>query len=188
MCEQPRNEPAGNENDCHQNSNPGYAANQRQKNVRQSHRRLLVARRQYQDRKQNQHEHREQVFDDQPTHRDVARGRVQIVVVREHAQQDDGAGHGNRQSEQNASRPGPAKRPSREAAQQGGNEALAQSAGDCHAAYRQQVFHLEVKPHAKHQQNDTDLRHLIGRVLVGNKAGRSRTNGDPRQQIADDWR
>ena len=50
-------------------------------------------------RQQDEREHREQVLDDEPADRDVAGLRVQVVVVGEHANQDDRAGDGQRHAE-----------------------------------------------------------------------------------------
>ena len=51
------------------------------------------------NRQQHQHEHRHQILDHQPADGDMADRRVQIVMVGQHAEQNDRAGDGNRQAE-----------------------------------------------------------------------------------------
>ena len=43
-------------------------------------------------------------------------------------------------------------------------------------------------PHAKQEQDDADLRQLGGEMDIGDKPGGKRSNGDPRQQVADQRR
>jgi hypothetical protein len=57
---------------------------------------------------QHQDQDREEVFDDQPTHRDMTRRRVQVAVVGEDPHEHDGARHGDRQAEDDPGRPPPA--------------------------------------------------------------------------------
>ncbi len=45
-----------------------------------------------------------------------------------------------------------------------------------------------MQPHPEHQQNDADLRQLVGQRLVGDEARRERPEQHAREQIADQRR
>ena len=91
----------------------------------------------------------------------MAGRRVQLPVVRQHPHQHDGAGHDDRQAEDEAagqaqpSAWAPAA-PSRVAT------ALAEGAGNGHATHGEQVFEMELEADAEHEQDDADLGELLG--------------------------
>jgi hypothetical protein len=47
---------------------------------------------------------------------------------------------------------------------------------------------VEVKSDAEHQQDDADLRKLLGKGAIGDEAGSRWTDDDPCKQVADDRR
>ena len=47
---------------------------------------------------------------------------------------------------------------------------------------------MELQAHAEHQQDDADLRELLGQRRVGDEARRVRPDEHPGEQVADDGR
>ena len=149
---------------------------------------MPVVSRAEQRRKKHQRHDREQVFDDQPPDRDVARLRVQIVVVRKDAHENDGAGDGQRHSENQACRPVPAKRAREEHAQHSRHRTLDNGARNGDAPHGQQFFDVELEPDAEHEQNDADFGELFCQRRVGDEAGCVRPHQRARQQVTDNRR
>ena len=70
----------------------------------------------------------------------------------------------------------------------GGHRTLRDGSGNGDAAHREQFFDVELEADAEHQQNDADLRQLLGQRGVGDEAGSVRTDQRARQQVTDDRR
>ncbi len=118
----------------------------------------------------------------------MAVGRVQRVIVHQHACQDYRAGHGNGHAKNQAGPPRPAQQARRDRSEAGGDEDLHQRARNGDVAHGHQIFHMEVQPDAKHEENDANFRGLGGKLMIGDKAGGERAHRHARQQIADNWR
>ena len=139
-------------------------------------------------RHQHQHEHREQILDDQPADRDVPGRRVQLAVVREHADEDHGARDRQRHAEDDAGAQAPAGALDDERPDRGRDQALDDRAGDRDALHREQVLEVELQADAEHQQDHADLGELLGDVAIGDEPGRVRPDHQPGQEVADDRR
>jgi hypothetical protein len=137
-------------------------------------------------RQQYENDHREHVFDDQPSNRDVTRGGVKLMTVREHADQDHGAGNGERQAEDNRRRPAPAEHVRGQCAERGGDETLQDRAWDRHSPHGQQFVEMELQPDPEHQEDDADFSELLGEMNIRRVAGRVGANDDSSQEVTDD--
>ena len=78
------------------------------------------------------------------------------------AQQDDRAGHRQRQTEHQAGAERPAQEIGKPHAQHRGAGDLGNGAGNGDGANRQEVFQGEVQADAEHQQDDADLGQIVG--------------------------
>ena len=85
-------------------------------------------------------------------------------------------------------RPVPPERAREQRAQNRGDRALRDGARDGDAPDREQFLDVELQADAEHQQNDADLRELLGQRGVGDEARRVRADERPGQQVADDRR
>ena len=139
-------------------------------------------------RQHDQHEDGEQVLDDQPADGDMARPGVQVAGVGQHAQQDDRAGHRDRQAEDDGRREAPSGGQTDPGPQHRGDQAPHQGPGHHDLAHGQQLLQVELQPDAEHQQDDADLGELAGEGVVGHEARRVRPHDEPGQQVADDRR
>ena len=91
-------------------------------------------------------------------------------MIGQDADEHDGAGHRQRHAEHQAGRPGPAEGLCEPDAEQGGDRALGQRAGNGDAAHRQQLVEVELQADAEHQQDHADLGELLGQRGVGDEA------------------
>ena len=82
----------------------------------------------------------------------------------------------------------PAEPPRERDAERGRDRDLHHGAGNRDRAHREQVLEREMQPDAEHQQDHADLGELVGEVLVGDEAGRERSDRDAGEQIADQRR
>jgi hypothetical protein len=139
-------------------------------------------------RQQDEHQHGEQVLDDEPADGDVAGRCVQIVAVGKHPYQDDRAGDRQREAEHDPRGPVPAERVRDAGAQAGRDEALCDGSRNGDPLHGQQLRQVKLEADAEHQQDDADLRELLGERRVGREAGRVRPDDDAGEQVADDRR
>ena len=146
-----------------------------------SDRRLIEERRQ-----EHQSQHGEQILDDQPADRDVACRGVQIVVIGEHAHQDDGAGDGQGHAEHETGGPVPSEAACQQRAEHRGDGALADGAGHGDLAHGQQLLDMELQADAEHQEDHADLGELLGQARIGHESRGVRTDQRTGQQVADD--
>jgi hypothetical protein len=102
--------------------------------------------------------------------------------------QYDRAGHGQRHAEDQRSRPVPSQRPRKNETQDSGDYTLSNGSRDGNAAHSEQLFDVELKADAEHQQNDADLRQVLGQGCVGDESRRVRAHQRTREQVADDRR
>ena len=85
-------------------------------------------------------------------------------------------------------RPVPSERPREQRAQHRGDRALRDGAGNGDAPDREQFLDVELQADAEHQQDDADLRQLLGQRRVGDEARRVRADQRAGEQVADDRR
>ena len=85
-------------------------------------------------------------------------------------------------------RPVPAERAREQRAQDGRDRTLRDGAGNGDPPHRQQFLDVELQADAEHQQDDADLRQLLGQGRVGDEAGRVRADQRAGEQVADDGR
>ncbi len=116
----------------------------------------------------------------------MARRRVELPVVGQHAHEHDGAGHGEREAEDDRGGPRPAEQVRARGAQPRGDRALDDRAGNGHAAHGEQLVEMELEADAEHQQDDADLGELAGEMCVGDEAGRVGADQQAGEQVADD--
>ena len=133
---------------------------------------------------QDEREHHGQVFDDQPADGDAAASRLHQAALLQRAEQNDGTGHRQRQSEDKALADLPLHQHGEPKAHHRGHRDL-----DDGARYRdgfdgQQVLQREVQAHAEHQKDDAEFREFRRQRLVGDVTRRERTHGDAGEQIA----
>ena len=69
-------------------------------------------------------------------------------------------------------------------AEEGRGQALDDGAGDGHAAHRQQLLEVELQADAEHQQDDADLRELLGHLACRPQSPVCVDRARPGQQIA----
>ena len=137
---------------------------------------------------QHEHQHRQQVFDDQPSDRDVTGGRIHNLRVGQHADQHDRARDGQREAEnESCLRPHP-KRHRRRHAQCCRERALRDRPRHGDILHREQILQMKVQPHAEHQQDHAHFRELRREVLIALEPRRMRPDRDPADEIADDRR
>ena len=129
-----------------------------------------------QHRQQHEREHREQIFDDQPADGDVSGRRMKVAVIGEHADEHDGARDRERHAEDDPRRPAPAEPTRDDGAEQRGDGALRDGAGNGDTPDGQQFFDVELQADAEHQQDDADFGELFGDFRVGDEARRVRTD------------
>ena len=113
---------------------------------------------------------------------------VKVSIVGEHTHEDNRARDGEGHAEYETTVPIPAETVRHERAHHGGYRALPERTRDRYATHRQQLVEMELKPDAEHQQDDPDLGHLLGKMLVGHEARRIRADEHSREQVPDDWR
>jgi hypothetical protein len=75
-----------------------------------------------------------------------------------------------------------------EHAERRGDRDLHDRAGHRDAPDRQQVLERQVQADAEHQQDHADFGELAGQLDIGNEARRARTDYDPGDEVADQWR
>ena len=122
----------------------------------------------------------EEILHHQPAHGHVARRRVQMVVIGEDPHQHDGAGHPEREPEDDRPPPSPSRTPGPAARQAAAATPLCrEGAGNRDAPDRQQLLHVELQAHAEHQQDDADLGQLLGYRRIGDEARRVRADHRP---------
>ena len=88
--------------------------------------------------------------------------RVQLAAVREHAHEHDGAGHRQRQAEDDGRRPRPSEGVGGDRAESGRDAALRDRARNGDPPDGQQLLEVELQPDAEHQQDDADFGELLG--------------------------
>ncbi len=141
-----------------------------------------------QRRQQHQRQHHGEVLDDQPADRDASALGVDQPPLLQRAQQHDGGGDRQRETEHEPAAERPAK-PGRKAdAHQRRRDDLHDRAGHGDRAHRQQVLQREMQADAEHQQDDADLGELVGEMLVGDVARRERPHQHAGEQITDQRR
>ena len=113
---------------------------------------------------------------------------MHVVVVGEHADEDDRAGHCEGHPEHEAPRPFPPERVRDEGAEPRRDGALGDRARNCHPPHRQQLFDVELQPDAEHQEDDSDLRQLLGQRTVRDEPWRMWPDERAGQKVADDRR
>ena len=113
-------------------------------------------------------------------------GRVQVAMVGEHADQHNRARDRERHAENDASRPAPAKQARDDGSERRGSCALRDRPGNGDAPHGKQFFHVKLKAHAEHQEDDPDLGELFGDFRVGDKPGSMRANQRAGNEVADD--
>jgi hypothetical protein len=139
-------------------------------------------------RQHHEDEDGEQILHDEPADGDVSGRCMELAVVREDADQDDSAGDGERDPEDDRARPLPAKQAGDAGAQHRSDGALRDRAWDRDSAHGEQLLEMELQADPEHQQDDADFGELFGEMCVRREAGRMRTDRDPCQQVADDGR
>ena len=137
---------------------------------------------------EHQHQHREQILDDQPANGNVASRGVELLVVGQYAEEDHSAGDGHGQAEDQPRCPAPSQGHGDATPQHGRGHALAQGTRDGDLTDRHQFVEMELQPDAEHQQDDADMSQFLGQMLIGHEAGRMRANGDSCQEVANDGR
>ena len=137
-------------------------------------------------RQQHEDEDRQEVLDDQPTDRDPALWRVELVAVRECAQQHDGARDRERQAEHEPATHAPAKHRTEPYPEQAGHDRLDDRARDGDRSDGQEVAERELDPHAEHEQDDAELGELESDGAVGDEPWRERTDHDAGDDVPDD--
>jgi hypothetical protein len=115
----------------------------------------------------------------------MARRRVELPVVGQHADEHDGAGHGEREAEDDRGGPPPAEQVRTRGAEPRGDGALDDRAGNRHAAHGEQLVEMELEADAEHQQDDADLGELTGQMRIGHEAGVG-ADQQAGEQVADD--
>lgn len=109
-------------------------------------------------------------------------------MVGEHAHQHDRARHGDRETEHDARLDAPAESGRYEHSQGGSHCDLGEGPGHGEAPHRQELACMELEPHSEHEEDDPDLRELLGDVAVHDKSGRERPNHDAGREVTDDRR
>ena len=116
----------------------------------------------------------------------MARARMQVAIVRQHADEDDCAGYGEADAKHQAGRPRPAEHVSDGHAQTRRDDALRHRAGHGDAPDGDELFDVELQPDPEHQQDDADLGQLLGHVTVRHEARRVGSDEEARDKISDD--
>jgi hypothetical protein len=130
----------------------------------------------------------EDVLDDQPADRDVAGGRVQLPVVRQHANENDRARDRQRDAEYDPGSEAPACRLRDDGSERRGGSTLSDGAGNRDSTNGKELFDVELQADAKHQQDDADLGELLGQGAIGDEPGRVRADQNASDQIPDNRR
>ena len=181
---QPRNDaPADDQHDRHEDRDLGQRDEKGEQDAGGGH---AVARRCDRERRQqDQREHHREILDHQPADGDAAAMGLEDMPLLQGADQDDGAGNGEREAEHEAGDGRPAERPGEAGAHQGRDGDLPDGARDGDARDREQILQGEVQAHAEHQQDDADLGEFGSEGRIGVEARRVGTDQDAGQQVAD---
>jgi hypothetical protein len=139
-------------------------------------------------RQEDQGQHHGKVLDDEPADRDVAPLGFHEAALLQRPQQHDRTGDRERQAEDDAAAEAPPHPPGQSHPQQGGAGDLNRCARNGDGLHREQILEGEMQPDAEHQQNDADLRELVGETLVRHVAGREGAHENACQQVADQGR
>jgi hypothetical protein len=145
-----------------------------------------MVRRRREHREQDQRQDRVQVFDDQPSDRDLSRRRLVQAASPQHPEQHDGACNRDGEPEDRGGSERPSEREPGCEPQRRSDGDLRDGAGNGDAIHSTQVPHAEMETHTEHQEGDADLGELEGDVGVGDEPRRERPDGDPGGQISDD--
>ena len=112
-----------------------------------------------QHRDEHEQDHRENVLDDQPAHRDVSLPGVQHVGVHQHPHQDDGAGHGHGHADDHARSSAACRTPRKTTiANTVAMRLWPDRSGDRDVFHRDEVLQVEMESHPEHQQDDARPR------------------------------
>src|SRR5580700_10159951 len=114
--------------------------------------------------------------------------RVQIVMVGQHAEQNDRTGDGNRQAEHESRGETSSEGHFDGSGHESRDQNLPERAGNGDAPDCEQVLYMKMQPDAEHQQNHADFGQLVGELRIRDKAGSIGANYDAGEKIADDWR
>ncbi len=123
----------------------------------------------------------------QPTAMRPSLGLDQAALL-QGAQQDDGTGHRERQSENQARAERPSHQQGEANAHQRCNRDLRDRARDRDGFDRQQVLQREMQAHAEHQKDDAEFGELGRQRLVGDVTRREGADRDAGEQISDQRR
>ena len=116
----------------------------------------------------------------------MTRAGVQVAIVREHADEDDGARHGEADAEYQPRCPLPAECMGHSHAEAGRNDALRDCARHGHAPDGNELLDVELQSDAEHQQDDADFGQLLGHVAIRHEPRRVRSDEQAGDEIADD--
>ena len=137
-------------------------------------------------RQQHQRHDREQVLDDEPSDRDLPASLSTAPAMPQCPQEHDGAGHGDREAEDERRAKAPAERQARQRPEAGRDDDLSDGAGDRDPVDTPQIVDAEMEPHAEHEQRDPDLGELQRFAGIRDEPRREGADDDAREQIPDD--
>ena len=113
------------------------------------------------DGHQHEDDHREEILDDEPAHRDVPDRCVEIVMVGQHADEDDGARDRQRETKDHARLQSQPTARAASAPSAGRDQALHERARHGDAADGQQLPEMKLQADAEHQEDDADFGELL---------------------------
>ena len=137
------------------------------------------------DRHERQHRRQAEVLDDAETERHAGMRALHLSPAQERLEGDDRAGDGEGAAKQESRTQGPAPRQPRGRSQDDRERDLDRAAQQRGAADADHFAEGELDTESEHQERDAEIGQQLHPIQVGHQAGRVRTDGQSREDVAD---